>query len=1160
MLAFTGLRLTGFKSFVESAELEIQPGMTGVVGPNGCGKSNLIEALRWVMGESSARQMRGSEMDDVIFGGSSGRPARNIAEVSVILDNAARTAPARYDSFAEIEVVRRIERGQGSIYRINGVETRARDVSLLFADAATGARSSGMVSQGRVGAIINARPADRRMLLEEAAGITGLHSRRHEAESRLAAASANLQRLDDVVGELSGRIDDLSKQARQAERYRTLSERIREAEAQHFYMEWLHALALIEAARARQAQSRERMDIRTAEVAAASRLQAEAQAVLPQLRRADSDAADALRSLIFQRDTLEAEAQRLDQSRADLESRLAQAQSDHEREASRAADAGKALERLDHEYRDLTALGHGWEARRDDAGRKVEAAQTAVAGSEADMSRLLEAVAAADAERAARLRRVNESEARADRARERLGKFRQTHTAAQSEGMDRALLNSAEMEVEAAQEYVEESQKALVAAEGQRTHWRAEADRCRDGRAQAAAHLSRLTAEADALVRVLDSQKRGNFPPVLDQVSAQTGCEAALAAALGQDLDASLDRAAPLRWQDLPPLASSPPLPGGVDSLARHVTAPLALARTLAAVGLAQDLDAALGLAADLAPGQRLVTRDGDLVRWDGLVAKAGAPSPVAVRLTSLNRLRELRAAIEDAKAGAEQAIAAAQAADTEALAAQTAEAKARDAVKRSEADVVKARAALAALAQRFASWETRVAALAEQMVAAQVDADEAEAQWRHAQAAVLELPADEAGRQRLDALRADLAGLRTALVEARSDMDRLTREEGERVRRLETIARDMDAWRERVAAAGKHLVELERRREELALERERLSALPKELQDRRADLLNRLTAAEGGRRQAADALMAGEAQAAEADRAARRHEAALAEAREDMIRDEAAGTGAAQMARDVASRIAERMDITPEQLRDQAGIDPANPPDAADLSRRLDRLVRERDAMGPVNLRAEMELAEVSERLQTLQTERRDLEGAIERLHRAIGDLNAEGRERLRASFNAVDSHFRDLFTRLFGGGRAHLAMVESDDPLQAGLEIMASPPGKRLQVLSLLSGGEQALTALALLFAVFMTNPAPICVLDEVDAPLDDANVDRFCTLVEGMAEETGTRFLIVTHHRMTMARMHRLYGVTMAERGVSQLVSVDLAQAVLVRDAGVISREGR
>jgi chromosome segregation protein len=246
-------------------------------------------------------------------------------------------------------------------------------------------------------------------------------------------------------------------------------------------------------------------------------------------------------------------------------------------------------------------------------------------------------------------------------------------------------------------------------------------------------------------------------------------------------------------------------------------------------------------------------------------------------------------------------------------------------------------------------------------------------------------------------------------------------------------------------------------------------------------------------------------------------------------------------------------MDVSPEKLRDLAEIDPDNPPDKPEIDRNLDRLVRERDAMGPVNLRAEIELKEIEDRLNTIVTEKADLEEAIAKLRRAISDLNAEGRERLKASFQEVDGHFRDLFVKLFGGGRAHLALVESDDPLQAGLEIMASPPGKRLQILSLLSGGEQALTALALLFAVFMTNPAPICVLDEVDAPLDDANVDRFCTLVQGIAKETGTRFLIVTHHRMTMARMHRLYGVTMAERGVSQLVSVDLEQAVLVRDRG-------
>ncbi len=1147
MLGFNGLRLSGFKSFVEPTELTIQAGLTGVVGPNGCGKSNLIEALRWVMGESSARHMRGSEMDDVIFGGTAGRPARNVAEVIVRLDNSARSAPSKFDAFPELEVSRRIERGMGSNYRINGLEVRARDVHLLFADAATGARSSGMVSQGRVGAIINARPSDRRSLLEEAAGIGGLHARRHEAEGRLTAAEANLQRLDDVMAELTQQKTGLSKQAKQAERYRVLSASIRVIEAKALYMEWLEALALVEAARKKLDISQAAAAELNGKAASAGVAQARLAAAIPHLRQGDQDQAEALRGLLFERETLENENARLIELRQDIERRLTQAGSDIERERSRSGDGERVVARLESERKDLIDAGEGAAEREAQAASALDKAQQMVAETEAEMATLLEVVASADAERAAGLRRLNEAEARRDRLTGRLTQIKAQHAQILSEGMDRALLTSAEMEVEAAQEFVEDAAAALTKAEAERVQTRTRLDQALEARTKANADFAKLKAEADALASMVAGQKRGAHDPVLDQMSAQAGWEKALAAALGDDLDASLAQDAPLRWTELPPLADKPELPAGATSLSKSVTAPRALARRLAAVGVVEDLATALNLRDQLVQGQRLATKNGDMVRWDGLVAVAGAPSPVAVRLANANRLRELRFMIEDAGAGLTNANQAATQAEESVKAAQQAETQAREASRRSDGDLVRAQAALTQLAGRFASWEQRLAALAEQVTSATADKDEADGLWGQAKAAVDAIPSDDGGRLQVETVRARLAGQRSGLVEARSNLDRVRREEGERTRRLEVVEKDRAAWADRIAQAGRHLEELERRKAELAQEHQRLNRLPQELDAKRQDLLTRIAAAETSRRSAADALMRAEADLAEADRLLRQVETVLREARETQIRDEAALTGARERTSAAAAKIAQRLDVTPERLRDMAEIDPDHPPDKPEIDRNLERLTKERDAMGPVNLRAEIELAEIDDRLTTIVTEKADLEEAIVKLRHAIHELNAEGRERLKASFQEVDGHFRDLFVKLFGGGRAHLALVESDDPLQVGLEIMASPPGKRLQILSLLSGGEQALTALALLFAVFMTNPAPICVLDEVDAPLDDANVDRFCTLVEGIALETGTRFLIVTHHRMTMARMHRLFGVTMAERGVSQLVSVDLEQAV-------------
>jgi chromosome segregation protein len=1150
VIQFTKLRLSGFKSFVDPAELLIEPGMTGVVGPNGCGKSNLIEALRWVMGETSARQMRGGEMDDVIFGGTSGRPARNVAEVVLGLDNSGRTAPPQYDR-DEIEVARRIERGNGSSYRINGADIRARDVQLLFADAATGARSSGLVSQGKVGQLINAKPADRRSLLEEAAGISGLYSRRHEAELRLKNAELNLSRLDDVLATLDEQLRSLQKQARQANRYRTLSEQIRRIEAQVLYLGWLEALANVDAARASFREAEMRVEEATGHAAEAAARQAETAAGLPDLRRADADSATHLQKVMAEREQLEAEEGRLAELRRDLERRLEQAGADLAREQARAADAAGALARLEEERTLLAEAGEGEAEARLEAERAMELAAEAVVAVEQELAAVMEEVAAADAERAAALRRLSEAETRLSRQAERLALAERQKAEVEGESIDRSDLTALEMELEETLEFLEESREQAESADRRRIEALAARETARDAFQAASAARSRLQAEADGLRQVLAQGQGGDHRPVLDDVSARTGFEPALAAALGDDLSAPLDTDIPMHWEELGPLDHPPALPEGAEPLARFVAAPAALARRLAQVGVVKDEAAGLALRPLLAVGQRLVTPDGDLWRWDGFVARAGAPSPMALRLAQRNRLRELEAALDDSAIGVEEAEEKVEAATREVDAAAEAERRARDAVRQAEGEAVKARDAHVKLSQRFAAFETRLAAAEQTLGDAGAEHAQAEAELAEAREAVAAFPESGDGRDRVNGLRATLAERRSALVESRSALDGMAREAAERRRRLEALDGDARSWGIRAEAARAHVEELAERREEIAMEIERLASLPDTIARRRAELLERLEAAEAARKSSGDALIAAEQRLADADRRMREAEALLAGAREERIRREAAVSAADQACRAVAARINERLDMTPEQLREIAGLVEEERPDPEELTRRLDRLNRERDNMGPVNLRAEQEVEELEARIGGMVAEKDDLLGAIAKLRHGIGELNREGRERLLASFQAVDQHFRDLFVKLFGGGRAHLALTESADPLEAGLEIMASPPGKRLQQLSLLSGGEQALTALALLFAVFMTNPAPICVLDEVDAPLDDANVDRFCSLVEGIARATRTRFLIVTHHRMTMARMDRLYGVTMAERGVSQLVSVDLAQAEAMRD---------
>ncbi len=1148
---FTRLRISGFKSFVDPVELLIEPGTTGVVGPNGCGKSNIVEALRWVMGETSAKSMRGGGMEDVIFGGTTSRPARNIAEVVVHMDNSDRKAPAMFNDTDELEVSRRIERDAGSVYRVNGREVRARDVQLLFADLATGAHSTAMVSQGRITAMIGARPIERRALLEEAAGIQGLHSRRHEAELRLRAAETNLERLDDVVGALDAQHQGLQRQSRQAKRYRRLSEQVRHFDAILLHHAWTAATGAVAGTREAMDTARDTVAGRAAAAAAGATRQAEAAAALPPARRREAEDAAALQHLRLAGLELDAESERVAAATAEIAGRLEQIAGDLEREATLEADAAAAAGRLDAERKALSTAQAGEEGARKSAAAALAKSEAEVAKKEAALHDLTEKLADTEARRNALDRRIaelGERIGRLDRRTDELATEREAHEAGSGE---ESTLATAKTVVEKAESVANDARAALEAAETARAGADEEESRTRAASQEAESARAGLAAEARALLQLLEPAQGDGFPPLIDAVSVDAGYEAALGAALGEDLNAATDQAAAIHWSALPPLEASP-LPGGAPSLADFVKAPPELTRRLAAIGIVADSAAGARLAGDLLPGQRLVSRDGALWRWDGYTAASGAPTAAATRLAQRNRLEELHDELATAAKKAEAAEKTAGAARESRNQAIQAERAAREATRADFEALNTAREAHASLVQSLAATQSRLAALAEAAEGAASDRGEAQTQLKSAKESLAGLDDPAAARAAVSGARGDMAELRTRYAELRGAHDRLAAEAERRGERLLAIEAENATWRQRAEGARGRLEDLARRRGAAEAERDRLAARPADIETQKVKLMDRTATAEAKRNKAADRLAAAESTQVEADRALKSAEAGLAEAREAQIRAEAGLEQAEHELAAVAGRIREKLNVAPEGVLDAAGIDSGESlAEAGAATARLERLVRERDNMGPVNLRAEVEAAELEEQISTMRSERDDLLAAIARLRQGVNSLNREGRERLMAAFGQVNQHFQDLFTRLFGGGRAHLTLSDADDPLDAGLEIMASPPGKKLTTMSLMSGGEQALTAVALLFAVFLTNPAPICVLDEVDAPLDDSNVDRFCALVGDLARGGETRFLLVTHHRMTMARMDRLFGVTMGEAGVSQLVSVDLTGAEAMRE---------
>ena len=1151
-MKFSRLRLLGFKSFVEPGEFVIERGLTGIVGPNGCGKSNLVEALRWVMGESSYKNMRASGMDDVIFSGSGTRPARNTAEVTLFLDNTDRTAPAAFNDADELQVSRRIEREAGSVYRINGKEARAKDVQLLFADQSTGARSPSMVGQGRIGELIQAKPQARRALLEEAAGISGLHTRRHEAELRLRAAEQNLERLDDVVGELESQIESLKRQSRQAARFRNLSADIRKAEAILLHLRWSQAKDQEAEAKSALAQATSAVGDRAAAQMEAAKAQAIAAHRLPELREQEAAAAAALQRLTIAKTQLEDEVSRLNTRRAEIEKRLAQLDADIVREERMVRDNAEVLERLDIEEAGLRDDDAGADARADELHAVVEDAQAALERSETVLARLTSERAEASATRTQVERSVREMSER----RERLGR-QLAETDGEAEAIarriaelpdpaeKRQLVEEAEIAAEDAEAAADEAEQKVSAA-------RAAESLARPPLAEARGELQRIETEARTLRKIIDAAGVGDFPAVLENLTVERGFETALGAALGEDLDASLDAAAPVHWRGIDPRQDDPPLPADVKPLGDVVGAPPELARRLAQIGIVEPIDGPR-LQTELKVGQILVSREGAVWRWDGLTASADAPTAAALRLAQKNRLLEL----ETEAAGATEKVHAAEdalaQAEEDVKRSVDNERESRDRWREAQRRLAEARDALATAEKASGELASRRAVLEDTRTRIVESVEEAAIALEEARETLSSVPDLTELQAQLDQQSRQVSEDRARLADARAAHDGLRREAEARMRRIAAIAAERAAWIERAANADRQIASLRDRRDEAVEEHEALAEAPEEMDARRRALLSQLSEAEARRKEAADRLQEAESRQSELDRMATAAIQTLSEVREKRVRAEERLTAADDRRREAEARIQEALNVPPHLVIQHTGLAADEPmPDAALVERNLERLKIERERLGAVNLRAEEEQRELSERLETIVNEREDVVEAIRRLRQAIQSLNREGRERLLAAFDVVNAQFQRLFTHLFGGGTAELQLIESDDPLEAGLEILARPPGKKPQTMTLLSGGEQALTAMALIFAVFLTNPAPICVLDEVDAPLDDHNVERFCNLMDEMAASTETRFVVITHNPITMARMNRLFGVTMAEQGVSQLVSVDLEAAEQMREA--------
>ncbi len=1150
MIQFEKLRLHGFKSFVDKTELEIGHGLTGIVGPNGCGKSNLVEALRWSMGENSSKRMRGSSgsMEDVIFNGTENRPARNMAEVSVLLSNNDKSAPPPYNNADEIEIVRKIEKDHGSGYRVNGKPVRARDVQIFYADILAGANSPFLVSQGRVAQLIQAKPSDRRQVLEDAAGISGLHARRHEAELRLRATDNNLKRLEDILGGMEARLQALKKQARQATRYRNLSAQIRQLELMISAVEWRTAHEKLQEVERVFGEAESLVGERLLVVTQLTKTQGTQAQDLPDLRQKDAELGAALQTQKLALQRLEDESARLTQQIDETKAQLAQALTDRDHEKQTLAENTQILERLATEEKALQENADKEDETLQAQEELKEELQSKVKTLESEYTDMMGALTEQRIKKENLEKQIERDKQRNEELIEHIESLKSNLKEKRAESTAEQDISELRTNIESLEKEIQKQRAAQEKLSTEKTTLTAQIETLREDLKDKGQKRDKISAEIDALQSLMDDSDKESYKQLVDDIKADIGFEAALSRALSDALSASTDDGAPVRWlsRDSKNI-DLPALPAKAKALEPHVKAPAALKMALSQIGIVEDEAEGNTLFTALKAGQALVSKDGTYWRWDGLHIAATAPDRHAIQLKQKNRLAELSERLPAAEKDAEKAEAQLDKLKEKLTQSEQSENELRQETREKESNTKALQSKLNAQIEAQSQSRMDIAKMEEAVAQAESSLSDVLGAITESQSlfAVFETNDLETQQTAIDEKRALLDAERESYQDALRNFEISRQEHSRRSARLQAIGDERINLRNRCIRSNERINELNEREETLQTKQEDLKKRPAEIKGERDKLLEKISIAETEKAKISDKLAICENELAETTKALKEAERLLSEVKEKRASAQATAEERQRQIQEIRQYIIEHFDMEPNKLLAEAAVSDEDVPNLTNLKDQREKATRDRNSIGPVNLRADTEAEELEKELGGILHERNDLTEAINELRQGINKLNTEARERLAAAFDHVNGHFRQLFTKLFNGGNAHLALIESDDPLEAGLEIFAQPPGKALQSLSLLSGGEQALTAIALIFAMFLTNPAPICVLDEVDAPLDDANVDRFCDLLEEFADRGETRFLVISHHRLTMARMDRLYGVTMSERGVSQLVSVDLNQ---------------
>ena len=1141
-MKFKSIRISGFKSFLEPTEIDLNEGLTGIVGPNGCGKSNIVEAMKWVMGENSARQMRGEGMDDVIFSGSNERPARNFAEVTIKLDNTEKKAPASFNQFDEIEISRKIEREKGSTYRVNSKQVRARDVQLIFADTATGARSSGIVSQGRISQIIESSLEERRIILEEAANIKGLHNRRHEAELKLNGATDNLSRLLDIENTYNEQLIELEKQGRKAARYRSVGDRLRKAEASLFLSLLNTAEKEFDELETKFEKSKNNVEEAQINLSKNTKSKLEIFNKLPELRKIETEKAAILQSLNISKIRLEEEEATSKFTLNNVLNQITQIETDIKREIEIKDDANKTIANLLLEKDKLQLDTKDFTTKKNDASKRVNELKIKSEDADAKLASINSEIFSIKSDKSDLENRINNLKEKIKNSEDQKSQFNIAEDKKLIDEHDKKRINIEKL-IKEENNKIELIKKQIENKENLNIN-------LKEKKAKIDYDLNVMRADLHSLSSLLgyDEFKNNTLEATIDDIG---NLQDAIGSVLGETILApvksdSSDEQNTSYWKDGITTKFQEKLPKGATPLISKIKKNSILDIALIGIGIVENEKTALKLQKELSFGQALTTLKGGLWRWDGYVQPLGVQNSYSERLQQITKLRNLQDELPT-KEKEEVTIV--------------------NEINKNELELKKffettreIESKISLLNNELNDTKLSISSLDSKINSSTILLKEHQNILDTSQKELVDLEKLSEKSVNLPTLLADELKIRNAADQCRNELtdamaaeQQIRNQESYQQRNLMQINNQKNDWENRKDEAETRIKSLKVRLDNLKEDKSRLEKLPDNFVEKANELNLKIETAEQNRNFAADKLVQTETLLNEAEKLEKSSEQNLASFREDMIKVEASLNLAKTKIENIEERVHEKLRIKSNQLKEIVNLSDNEELNTSieTLEKTVQRLLNERDSLGAVNLRAEEEMNEMRQKIELMSKERVDLELAIEKLKSGIFELNKEGRQRLKDSFELVNKNFKNLFKKLFGGGDAELKLVGDDDPLKAGLEILASPPGKKMQLLSLLSGGEQALTAISLIFSVFLCNPAPICILDEVDAALDDSNVGRFCNLLDKIVDETETYFLVVTHHRLTMAKMNRLFGVTMEQKGISRLVSVDLEQANKIKD---------